>query len=76
MDMSRAFVKEDGDGAPEVRYDLPDPSSPHFDEAAHDNVAEEYEERGDLSPSLLQKMFVANAERTFAFDAATVEPAL
>jgi len=49
---------------------------PHFDEAAHDNVAEEFLERGDLSPSLLQKMFVANAERTFAFDAATVEPAL
>ena len=31
--MSRAFVKEDGDGA-EIRYDLPDPGSPHFDEAA------------------------------------------
>lgn len=40
---------------------------PHFDEAAHENVAEEYEERGDLSPDLLQKMFVANAERAFAF---------
>ena len=31
--MSRAFVKEDGEGA-EIRYDLPDPGSPHFDEAA------------------------------------------
>lgn len=32
--MSRAFVKEDGDEAPGVRYDLPDPGSPTFDEAA------------------------------------------
>jgi hypothetical protein len=32
--MSRAFVKDDGEHAPEIRYDLPDPSSPHFDEAA------------------------------------------
>jgi hypothetical protein len=32
--VSRAFVKEDGDGAPEIRYDLPESGSPHFDEAA------------------------------------------
>ena len=25
---------------------------PHFDEAAHDSIADEYEERGDLSPDL------------------------
>jgi predicted TIM-barrel fold metal-dependent hydrolase len=40
---------------------------PHFDEAAHDSIAEEYEERGDLSPELLAKMFEKNAERTFDF---------
>ena len=40
---------------------------PHFDEAAHDNVAEEYLERGDLSKDLLGKMFVDNAERLFGF---------
>ncbi len=49
---------------------------PHFDEAAHDNVAEEYNERGDLAPALLQKMFVANAERAFAFDKVAAEPAV
>jgi hypothetical protein len=31
--MSRAFVKEEGDD-PEIRYDLPEPGSPYFDEAA------------------------------------------
>lgn len=40
---------------------------PHFDEAAHDSIAEEYEERGDLSPELLKKMFTQNAERAFDF---------
>lgn len=40
---------------------------PHFDEAAHDSIAEEYEERGDLSPALLKKMFAGNAERLFNF---------
>jgi len=40
---------------------------PHFDEAAHDNVAEGYLDRGDLSPALLEKMFVANATRAFGF---------
>ncbi len=40
---------------------------PHFDEAAHDSIAEEYEERGDLSPALLEKMFSRNAERAFDF---------
>lgn len=40
---------------------------PHFDEAAHDSIAEEYEERGDLSPELLKKMFTQNAERVFDF---------
>ncbi len=32
--MSRAFVNEDAAPAPEPRYDLPDPESPYFDEAA------------------------------------------
>lgn len=27
-------MKEDAGGAPEPRYDLPDPQSPHYDEAA------------------------------------------
>ena len=31
--MSRAFVKDDGDDGPEVRYDLPEPEPPHFDES-------------------------------------------
>jgi predicted TIM-barrel fold metal-dependent hydrolase len=44
---------------------------PHFDEAAHDSIAEEYEERGDLSPGLLAKMFAHNAERTFDFSRAS-----
>ncbi|MBI2737501.1 MAG: amidohydrolase family protein [Rhodospirillales bacterium] len=51
---------------------------PHFDEAAHDSIAEEYEERGDLSPELLKKMFTQNAERVFDFGrvaARTVVPA-
>jgi len=32
--MSRAFVKEDFDPPPAIRYDLPNPRSEHFDEAA------------------------------------------
>lgn len=32
--MSRAFVNEDAGAAPEPRYDLPEPGSPHYDEAA------------------------------------------
>ena len=32
--MSRAFVNEDAAGAPEPRYDLPDPGSDYYDEAA------------------------------------------
>jgi hypothetical protein len=32
--VSRAFVKEDAGHEPEPRYDLPDPESPHFPEAA------------------------------------------
>ena len=47
---------------------------PHFDEAAHDSIAEEYEQRGDLSESLLKKMFSGNAERLFGFAAATGKP--
>lgn len=43
---------------------------PHFDEAAHDDVAQEYEERGDLSPALLKKLFLENAARVFDFAAA------
>ena len=46
---------------------------PHFDEAAHDSIAEEYEQRGDLSESLLKKMFSSNAERLFGFAAVTGE---
>lgn len=32
--MSRAFVNEDAASEPEPRYVLPDPGSPHFEEAA------------------------------------------
>lgn len=32
--MSRAFVNEDAAGGPEPRYDLPEPDSPVFEEAA------------------------------------------
>ena len=32
--MSRAFVNEDAGGAPPPRYDLPDPDSDYYDEAA------------------------------------------
>ena len=32
--MSRAFVKDDAADEPEPQYDLPDPDSPHFPEAA------------------------------------------
>ena len=32
--MSRAFVNEDAQGAPEPDYRLPDPDSPYYDEAA------------------------------------------
>lgn len=41
---------------------------PHFDEAAHDSIAGEYEERGDLSAALLEKMFAHNADRVFGFE--------
>ena len=34
MIMSRAFVKEDPNPDPEPRYDLPDPDSQYFNEAA------------------------------------------
>jgi hypothetical protein len=32
--LSRAFVKEDGPDGPEHRYNLPDPDSPYYAEAA------------------------------------------
>ena len=32
--MSRAFVNEDANPDPEPEYELPDPDSPHFDQAA------------------------------------------
>lgn len=32
--MSRAFVNEDAGGRQEPRYDLPDPESPYYEEAA------------------------------------------
>ncbi len=32
--MSRAFVNEDAAQGPEPKYDLPEPDSPYFDEAA------------------------------------------
>ncbi|MGE4338395.1 MAG: amidohydrolase family protein [Pigmentiphaga sp.] len=44
---------------------------PHFDEAAHDSIAEEYEERGDLTPQLLEKMFMSNAQTLFDFASAS-----
>ncbi len=43
---------------------------PHFDEAAHENAAKEYEERPDLSDALREKLFRSNPERLFGFDAA------
>lgn len=48
---------------------------PHFDEAAHDSIADEYEGRGDLPAPLLAKMFAENAERAFAFEAVRTKPA-
>lgn len=41
---------------------------PHFDEAAHDDVAEEFEQRGDLSDALLEKLFRANPVRAFGLE--------
>ena len=41
---------------------------PHFDEAAHEHIADEYEARGDLSAELLAKMFEANPSRVFRFE--------
>lgn len=32
--MSRAFVNEDAEHEPDPEYDLPDPNSPEYDEAA------------------------------------------
>jgi len=32
--MSRAFVNEDAGQGPDPRYSLPDPDSPHYEEAA------------------------------------------
>lgn len=42
---------------------------PHFDEAAHDNVAEEFVARDDLAPALLDKLFHDNAMRAFGIEA-------
>ena len=62
-----------GAGAILVSSDMP-----HFDEAAHHDVAEEFHARGDLSPELLERMFRTNALRAFDFAAAaparTAEP--
>jgi predicted TIM-barrel fold metal-dependent hydrolase len=38
---------------------------PHFDEAAHDNIAEEFVECMDLAPALLDKLFHHNPVRAF-----------
>lgn len=40
---------------------------PHFDEAAHDDVAQEYEQRSDLTDALRAKLFVHNPARLFSF---------
>jgi predicted TIM-barrel fold metal-dependent hydrolase len=40
---------------------------PHYDEAAHDNVVEEFEARGDLAPDMLQKLLRENALKLFDF---------
>ena len=39
---------------------------PHFDEAAHEDIAAEFVERDDLAPTLLDKLFYENAIRAFA----------
>ena len=41
---------------------------PHLDEAMHDDVAEQFIERGDLSDDRLEKMFHRNAMRAFGLD--------
>ena len=41
---------------------------PHFDEAAHDNVGEEFVQRNDLAPALIEKLFHKNAIRAFAIE--------
>jgi len=41
---------------------------PHFDEAAHDNVGEEFVQRNDLAPELIEKLFHKNALRAFAIE--------
>lgn len=43
---------------------------PHFDEASHDNVIEEFEQREDLSGPLRTKLLTGNAVRLFDFKAA------
>jgi predicted TIM-barrel fold metal-dependent hydrolase len=49
---------------------------PHFDEAAHDNVIEEIEERDDLDLEFVEKLLRTNAARLFNFDGADVSSAL
>ena len=44
---------------------------PHFDEAAHEDIAEEFVERNDLTPQLLDKLFHENAARAFAIEPST-----
>ena len=39
---------------------------PHFDEAAHEDIAAEFVERDDLAPTLLDKLFYGKAIRAFA----------
>ena len=41
---------------------------PHFDEAAHEDIAEEFVERDDLASALLDKLFHENAIRAFAIE--------
>lgn len=41
---------------------------PHQDDAAHDNIVEEFEARTDLSPALLEKLLSTNAARLYRID--------
>jgi predicted TIM-barrel fold metal-dependent hydrolase len=48
---------------------------PHFDETSHDNVVQEFEERSDLAPAVMEKLIRNNALRLFDFAKADARPA-
>jgi predicted TIM-barrel fold metal-dependent hydrolase len=48
---------------------------PHYDEAAHDNVVEEFDARGDLAPDVLKKLLRDNALKLFDFGGAAAPAA-